>query len=115
LISGGGTVPENKEPAENFIKESMMPKTETPLPWEGPAREKYDLMISKIPLFHRDIAKQVVDKKAVINARERGASQIGEEDIVRAFLTEVPNTFYSLMVRIMSDVGFDYRKYEPRI
>lgn len=84
------------------------------LQWETQAHEKYKLMISKIPLFHRDIAKQVVDKKAVINAQQRGAVQIEEEDIIRAFLSEVPMTFYSLMIRLFQNVGFDYRKYESK-
>lgn len=84
------------------------------LQWETQAYEKYKLMISKIPLFHRDIAKQVVDKKAVINAQQRGAAQIEEEDIILAFLSEVPMTFYSLMIRLFQNVGFDYKKYEPK-
>jgi len=84
------------------------------LQWETQAYEKYKLMISKIPLFHRDIAKQVVDKKAVINAQQRGAAQIEEEDIILAFLSEVPMTFYSLMIRLFQNVGFDYKKYESK-
>ena len=62
--------------------------------WESSAKEKYDLMISKIPIFHREIAKQVVDVKAVENAKERGSTQVEEVDIVRAFLTDVPKAFY---------------------
>ena len=82
------------------------------LTWEPSLRIKYDEMISKIPMFHRAIAKQVVDKKAIINAQERSSQIIEEGDVVRAFLTEVPMTFYSLMIRLFEDVGFDYRKYE---
>jgi len=89
-----------------------MTETQTEIQWEAASRQKYEKMISKIPLFHRGIAKEVVDKKAVINARERGANQIEEGDIVRAFLTEVPKSFYSLMIRIMDEVGFDSKKYE---
>lgn len=84
------------------------------LQWEAKANEKYKLMISKIPLFHRDIARQVVDKKAVLNALQRGATQVEEEDIIRAFLSEVPMTFYSLMIRLFQNVGFDYKKYESK-
>ena len=32
--------------------------------------------------------------------------QVEEADIVKAFLTEVPKAFYSIMIRIMSEVGF---------
>lgn len=79
---------------------------------ESEARKKYEIMISKIPLFHREIARQVVEKKAVINAQGRSSELVEEGDIVRAFLTEVPMTFYSLMVRLFQEVGFEWEKYE---
>ena len=88
--------------------------TSTPVTWETGAKQKYDDMITKIPLFHRDIAKQVVDKKAVENAQARGASQVEEQDIIRAFFSEVPMTFYSLMIRLFESVGFDYKPYVPK-
>jgi hypothetical protein len=89
-----------------------MSGTQTQIQWNPTARAKYEEMTSKIPLFHREIAKQVVDKKAVINAQGRNASQVEEEDIIRAFLTEVPAAFYSLMIRLMDEVGFNYKKFE---
>lgn len=81
--------------------------------WEKQARIKYEAMISRIPLFHREIAKQIVDKKSVENALARGAHQVEEEDILRAFFSEIPRNLYSLMVRLMDTVGFNYRPYEP--
>ena len=84
------------------------------LSWEKNAREKYDNMIKKIPLFHREIAREVVEKKAVQNAHDRGSAVVEEGDILRAFLSEVPKAFYSLMIRLFDEVGFDYRKYEAQ-
>jgi len=91
-----------------------MPETKTTLEWEKGAQEKYQLMISKIPLFHRNIAKVVVDKQAVIYAQERGSDLVDESDIIRAFFSEVPKAFYSLMIRLFEEVGFDYKKYEEQ-
>ena len=91
-----------------------MTPVQTNIKWDEIAYEKYQLMITKIPLFHREIAKQVVDKKAVINAVERGSSKVEEGDIVRAFLSEVPMTFYSLMVRLFDEVGFQYKRFESK-
>lgn len=91
-----------------------MPTQSDHFPWETNASDKYKLMIAKLPLFHREIAKQVVDKKAVENARGRSAVQVEEGDIVRAFLSEVPKAFYSLMVRLFEEVGFDYRRHEGK-
>jgi hypothetical protein len=80
------------------------------LDWETSALTKYQLMISKIPVFHRSIAKIVVDKKAESNARDRGSNMIEEPDIVSAFLSEVPKAFYSLMIRLFDEVGFEYKE-----
>ncbi len=79
--------------------------------WEEGTKQKYENMIQKIPLFHREITKRIVPVKAEENAKARGSSLIQEPDVVEAFLTEVPKAFYSLMIRLMDDVGFDYRPF----
>ena len=91
-----------------------MTETKTDLKWEKSSEDKFNHMIKSIPLFHREIAKQVVEKKAVINAKERGAAQVEEPDIVQAFFTEVPKAFYNLMIRLMDEAEFEYKQYEPR-
>lgn len=83
----------------------------TTMNWESGALAKYNRMLQLIPIFHRGLAKEVVNKKAEQNAKGRGSSQVEECDIVHAFTTEVPKAFYSLMVRIMDEAGFDYKKY----
>lgn len=85
-----------------------MSNIKSQLEWNKDAKSKYDLMLSKIPLFHREITRKVVDKMAPENAQERGSEIVEEQDIVKAFLTEVPAAFYSLMIRLMDDVGFDH-------
>ena len=82
--------------------------------WESTALAKYNHMITKIPLFHREIAKQVVEKKAPMLAQERGSNLVEDQDIVRAFFSEVPKAFYSLMIRLLDEAKFDYKKYEPK-
>ena len=81
------------------------------MPWEAAALSKYNKMLNVIPVFHRRIAQEVVNKKAEFLAQERKSVQVEESDIVKAFSSEVPKAFYSLMVRIMDQVGFDYKKH----
>ena len=81
------------------------------MPWEKTAHDKYNKMLRLIPVFHRGIAKEVVNKKAEQNAQERKSPQVEEQDIVQAFSSEVPKAFYSIMIRIMDEVGLDYKKY----
>ncbi len=91
-----------------------MQDTNTQLKWEEKAKKKYKTMVENIPLFHREIAKTVVNKKAELLAKDRGSELIEEEDIVRAFFAEVPMTFYSLMIRLLEQSGFDYKRYQDK-
>ena len=86
-----------------------MVTAQTTMKWEPTALAKYNKMLNLIPIFHRRIAKEVVNKKAEQNAQARSSAQVEEKDIVSAFTTEVPKAFYSLMIRIMDEVGFDYK------
>lgn len=79
--------------------------------WDIATQEKFKLMISKIPVFHRHITEEAVTKKAEENARLRGAGQIEEEDVISAFFSDVPSPFYSMMVRLLEQAGFDYKRY----
>ena len=86
-----------------------MQKTMT---WEAKTKEKFDAMIQRIPLFHRSLAQEVAVRQAELNAQERGSDTVNEGDVVRAFFSEVPMAFYSLMIKLFQDVGFDYKRYE---
>lgn len=88
-----------------------MVSVQTSMAWETIAHAKYNKMLNLIPLFHRGIAQEVVNKKAELNAKDRGSLQVEEADIVSAFHSEVPKAFYSLMIRIMNEVGFNYKAY----
>ncbi|MFA5060594.1 MAG: DUF2621 family protein [Candidatus Omnitrophota bacterium] len=79
--------------------------------WEDESLKKFNKMIARIPLFHREIARKVAFKKAELNAKERGSKKVEEPDIIKAFFSEVPMTFYSLMIKLLEDAGFDYKRY----
>ena len=88
-----------------------MVSIQTSMHWDPEALSKYNKLLNMIPIFHRRLAQEVVNKKSEQGAVARGSSTVEEVDIVQAFLTEVPKAFYSLMIRIMGEVGFDYKKY----
>lgn len=79
--------------------------------WDTKTEEKFRIMISKIPVFHRHITEEVVTKRAKENALQRKASRIEEQDVISAFFSDVPSPFYSMMVRLLDQTGFDYKKY----
>ncbi|MCX8011966.1 MAG: hypothetical protein N3A64_02275 [Desulfobacterota bacterium] len=79
--------------------------------WEKDTQKKFELLISKLPLFHRGLAQVFASKKAEENAQARGANRVEEEDLIGAFFSEVPKPFYSMMVRLLEHTGFNYKKY----
>jgi len=79
--------------------------------WDTKTQEKLNLMISRIPIFHRHIAQEAVVRKAEENAQKRNSSVIEEIDVVGAFFSDVPSPFYSMMIRLLDQMGFDYKQY----
>jgi hypothetical protein len=79
--------------------------------WKKTTQEKFELMIAKLPVFHRGLAQVFASKKAEENAQSRGSQIVEEHDVISAFFSEVPKPFYSMMVRLLDHTGFDYKKY----
>lgn len=79
--------------------------------WEDNTKDKFRLMISKIPIFHRHITEEAVTRDAEDYARKRNAKEVQEQDVIAAFFSGVPSPFYSMMVRLLEQTGFDYKKY----
>jgi hypothetical protein len=79
--------------------------------WQADTQGKFKLLISKIPVFHRHITEVAVTKKAEEIAKTRNSKQIEEQDVISAFFSDVPSPFYSMMVRLLEQTGFDYKKY----
>lgn len=79
--------------------------------WDPATQQKFKLFISRIPVFHRHITEKVVIQKAEENAAERNSGRIEEIDVISAFFSDVPSPFYSMMVRLLDQTGFDYKKY----
>jgi hypothetical protein len=79
--------------------------------WEPNTKEKLAAMIVKIPIFHRRITEEAVIKKSEEITRARNSAVIEEQDVVGAFFSDVPSPFYSMMIRLLDQSGFDYKKY----
>ena len=79
--------------------------------WELKTKEKFQAMISKIPVFHRRITEEAVTKRSEEIAEARNSLQVEERDVIGAFFSDVPSPFYSMMVRLLEQTEFDYKKY----
>lgn len=86
--------------------------------WNTSVQEKFKAMIVKIPVFHRGITENAVTLRSEENAQARNSQQVEEIDVISAFFTDVPSPFYSMMIRLLDQSGFDYKKYgfpKPRM
>lgn len=79
--------------------------------WNAQTKEKFDQAIAKLPVFHRHIAQSAVSRRAQENAQARNSSFVEEADVIAAFFSDVPTPFYSMMIRLLEQSGFDYKKY----
>lgn len=79
--------------------------------WEVKTEEKFKSFIAKLPVFHRRITESAVSQKAQENANSRKSPKVQEEDVISAFFSDVPAPFYSMMIRLLEQTGFDYKKY----
>lgn len=79
--------------------------------WDKITQEKLKALVVKIPVFHRHIAEEAVTKGAEENAKARNSSVVEEIDVVRTFFSDVPSPFYSMMIRLLDQSGFDYKQY----
>ncbi len=79
--------------------------------WEKTTEEKFKKMLAKMPVFHRHMTEVGATEKAEDNAKARGSRIVEESDLMEAMFSEVPLQFYSLMIRLLDDVGFEYKKY----
>jgi len=79
--------------------------------WDKATQEKFKVVVAKIPVFHRHITEGVVTKGAQEHAQARGSVKIEEVDVINAFFSDVPAAFYGMMVRLLEQNGFDYKKY----
>ena len=79
--------------------------------WDRVIQEKFKVTVAKIPVFHRHITEEAVTKGAEESARMRNSAKVEEIDVLTAFFSDVPAAFYSMMVRLLEQSGFDYKKY----
>lgn len=75
--------------------------------WEKEVEEKFRLLISKLPFFHRHIAEKIVIQKAEQLAAQRGSDKIEKADLVQAFLSEVPEVFRNYLNELLRELGLN--------
>jgi len=79
--------------------------------WDKTAKENFEAVLAKIPVFLRSIAAKKVAQKAEMNARQDSRSEVSLKDVIDAFFMETPFGFHGPMKMDMDALGIDYEKY----
>lgn len=79
--------------------------------WDRTAKESFEAILAKVPVFLRSIAEKKVSQKAVMIARIENRSEVSQKDVVDAFFAETPFGFHRPMKTDMESLGIDYKKY----
>jgi hypothetical protein len=79
--------------------------------WDTTAKENFEVVLAKIPVFLRPIAAKKVSEKAENIARSENRSEVSPKDVVDAFFMETPFGFHGPMKMDMKASGIDYEKY----
>lgn len=79
--------------------------------WENETKEKYDFLLSRIPMALRATARRMVTPKAESFAQEDGRSTVCEKDLVDAFFAKIPSSFHTAMKTDMKDCNIDWTIY----
>lgn len=79
--------------------------------WNPDVEKKFREIVSKMPLFHRRIAENLVKERAELIAQERNKAEVSEEELVQAFFQEVPPAFKEMMKKLLGEMGVAYGKY----
>lgn len=79
--------------------------------WDKLARENFEQILAKVPVFLRSTAQKKVSQKAENNARSENRGEITQKDVVDAFFMATPFGFHGPMKMDMEALGIDYKKY----
>jgi hypothetical protein len=79
--------------------------------WDQTARDNFEGVLAKIPVFLRGIAQNKVAQKAEKIALEDNRQTVSSKDVVDAFFIETPFGFHGPMKMDMEALGIDYKKY----
>jgi hypothetical protein len=79
--------------------------------WDNTAKDHYEAILAKIPVFLRSIAATKVSQRAETNARSENRLEVSPKDVVDAFFIETPFGFHGPMKMDMEALGIDYQKY----
>ena len=79
--------------------------------WDLTAKQDFEAILAKIPVFLRSTAAKKVAQKSEDLAFKENRLTVSPKDVVDAFFIETPFGFHGPMKTDMESLGIDYKKY----
>ncbi|MHA1264836.1 MAG: U32 family peptidase [Candidatus Helarchaeota archaeon] len=89
------------------LKPKVESKKKTGMVWDAETQRIFDALINESPQEFRSMARMVISQLSEANAKGRGASQVEQEDIRKAFLEGTPGPFQADMREGLKKYGLD--------
>lgn len=90
-------------------------KKKEKITWAEDAETLLDNAMRNISRLYRSVAKMVSKRGAQNNARKRDSKTVERDDLIRAFLTDVPKPFRKTMYEGLRGEGVDIEKYQEEL
>ncbi len=96
-------------------KDRSKKKSDDGIKWAKDAEELLDKAMGDISRLYRRVARMVSKRGAQSNARKRNSRIVERDDLIRAFLTDVPKPFRKTMFAGLEGEGIDIKKYQEEL
>jgi hypothetical protein len=80
--------------------------------WEAAAEEQLSQSLKEVPIMFRAMAKNAIRSGAENTARQRGATAIAPEDVIRGHIVTTPGSQKSGLRKTMEKLSIDTGPYE---
>ncbi len=80
--------------------------------WESAAEQQFNQLLKEVPIMFRAMAKNAIRSGAENAARERGASSVSPEDVIRGYIVTTPGPQKGGLRKIFEKLGIDTGPYE---
>lgn len=83
--------------------------------WSAPAERTLRALTDMVPATLRDLAGAAARDESELAASERGADEVGTDDVVRGWIRTTPPEQRNGLVAVIDDLGFDVELFADEL
>jgi hypothetical protein len=88
---------------------------ETRLPWDGEAERILKMLLEMVPQTVRPLAEASARDESELVAQDRGAEEVGGEDVVRGWIRTTPPEQRNGLVAVIESLGYEPETFSDEL